>query len=231
MDSPHTGSPVLLVKTSREDGNTLLSISISRDGLPYIVPLAVAALVALPFSVWVSATLLALLAFIAFFFRDPERSYVGPDDVVLAPADGRVVQLREEGDRRALSIFLSVLDVHVNRSPVSGTVERLVYHKGGFRAGFQHDASAENERNAIVIGSPLGQVTAVQIAGLLARRIVCTLREGGRVRAGERIGMIKFGSRMDVIVPTSIDWTVEVGSRVRAGVTVIGRAGAAKAAS
>jgi phosphatidylserine decarboxylase len=197
---------------------------IARDGLPYMALLVAAALVSLFVSSWLAAGFLVLLLFVAFFFRDPERRYTGPEDVVLAPADGRVVRVREEGNLRALSIFLSIFDVHVNRAPVGGTVESVAYSRGGFRAAFHHDASVENERNAVTIESLLGRVTAVQIAGLLARRIVCSLHAGDRVRAGQRMGMIKFGSRMDVIVPVDIDWTVAVGSRVRAGVTVIGQA-------
>jgi phosphatidylserine decarboxylase len=201
---------------------------IAKDGLPYIAGPGLAALASLPFSGWLASFFLFLTAFMAFFFRDPERRYDGPDDVVLAPADGKVVQLRDEEGTRALSIFLSVFDVHINRAPVPGVVKSVAYHEGAFRAAFRDDA-AENERNVIVLESPLGQVTAVQIAGLLARRIVCRLRAGDHVRAGERIGMIKFGSRTDVIVPASIAWTVGVGSRVRAGVTVIGRVAPAEA--
>jgi phosphatidylserine decarboxylase len=201
---------------------------IAKDGIPFVGTAGLAALVSLLFSGWLAALFLVIGGFLAFFFRDPERRYDGPAGVVLAPADGKVVQVREEEGNRALSIFLSVFDVHVNRSPVPGIVQSVSYHKGGFRAAFRHDA-AENERNAIVFDSPLGRVTAVQIAGLLARRIVCRLRAGDSVRAGERIGMIKFGSRTDVIVPASIAWTVEVGARVRAGVTVIGRPAQAEA--
>jgi phosphatidylserine decarboxylase len=201
---------------------------IARDGIPYVAGAALAALASLPFAGWLTGLFLVIGGFLAFFFRDPERRYEGPPGVVLAPADGKVVQLREEGANRALSIFLSVFDVHVNRSPVPGIVQSVSYHKGGFRAAFRHDAG-ENERNAIVFDSPVGRVTAVQIAGLLARRIVCRLRAGDTVRAGERIGMIKFGSRTDVIVPPSIAWTVGVGARVRAGVTVIGRAASPEA--
>lgn len=198
-------------------------IPVARDALPYVVAIGAAALLSFVYiTPYVAAFWLALLLFLVFFFRDPDRVAGGEEGVVLSPADGRVVQLREEGGRKALSIFLSVLDVHVNRSPVSGRVGRVAHHRGRFQAAFRHGASAENERNVITIHSALGEVTATQIAGLLARRIVCTLTEGDEVRAGERIGLIKFGSRVDVTVPASVTWTVEVGSRVRGGVTVIG---------
>ena len=199
--------------------------SIARDALPYALGFAAAALLSfLYISLWLAGLWTVLLLFVLFFFRDPHRAYGGSDEgeVVLSPADGRVVQIREQGDRRSLSIFLSVLDVHVNRSPGSGRVERVIYTPGRFQAAFRHGASFENERNAVTIHSALGPVTAVQIAGVLARRIVCTLKEGQEVRAGDRIGLIKFGSRMDVLVPLSVTWRVEVGSRVRAGVTVLG---------
>ncbi|MFN2433435.1 MAG: phosphatidylserine decarboxylase [Gemmatimonadota bacterium] len=200
-------------------------MKIARDALPYLGGLAAAAILSFLFiSPWLALVWVALLSFVAFFFRDPHRVYTGTEGAVLSPADGRVVQLREEEGRRTLSIFLSVLDVHVNRAPVSGRIEKVEYHRGRFQAAFRHGASSENERNVITIRSPVGLVTAAQIAGLLARRIVCTVREGDEVQAGERIGLIKFGSRMDVSVPAGVAWSVEVGSRVRAGVTVLGRA-------
>ncbi len=200
-------------------------LPVARDVAPYVAGLVAAAILSgLYVSSWLAGFFLALLLLVAFFFRDPERTHEPAARQVVAPADGRVVQLREEGGRKALSIFLSVLDVHVNRVPVSGRVERVEYTPGAFQAAFRHGASSQNERNAVTIRSPIGEVTAVQIAGLLARRIVCSLREGDEVKAGQRMGLIKFGSRMDVLVPPSVTWTVEVGTRVRAGVTVIGRA-------
>ncbi|MBA2565685.1 MAG: phosphatidylserine decarboxylase [Gemmatimonadetes bacterium] len=198
-------------------------LALARDALPYLGGFAAAALLSLPWWPALAGVFFLLFLFIAFFFRDPHREHGGEAHVVLSPADGRVVQIREEGEWRALSIFLSVLDVHVNRAPVGGRVTSVEYRSGRFQAAFRHGASSENERNVVTIESDLGSVTAIQIAGLLARRIVCTAREGDRLEAGERIGLIKFGSRMDVLVPRSVDWTVEVGARVRAGVTVIGR--------
>jgi phosphatidylserine decarboxylase len=204
----------------------------ARDLLPYVGGLGAAAVLSFLFvSPWLAAFWLLLLAFIAFFFRDPHRVPPGAEGALLSPADGRVVRVGEEADGRPLSIFLSVFDVHVNRAPVSGRVTRIVYSRGRFQAAFRHGASHENERNAITIESALGPVTVVQIAGLLARRIVCTLREGDEVRAGDRIGLIKFGSRVDVLPPPSVRWDVEVGDRVTGGVTVLGRVAAAAVAS
>lgn len=207
-------------------------LGFARDLLPYVGGLGAAAVLSFLFvSPWLAAFWLLLLAFIAFFFRDPHRVPPGAEGALLSPADGRVVRVGEEADGRPLSIFLSVFDVHVNRAPVSGRVTRIAYSRGRFQAAFRHGASHENERNAITIESTLGPVTVVQIAGLLARRIVCTLREGDEVRAGDRIGLIKFGSRVDVLPPPSVSWDVEVGDRVTGGVTVLGRVAAAAAAS
>jgi phosphatidylserine decarboxylase len=204
---------------------------IARDVLPYVGGLGAAAVLSWLFvSPWLAAFWLLLLAFIGFFFRDPHRVPPAHEGVLLSPADGRVVRAGEDDDGRGpLSIFLSVFDVHVNRAPVSGRVTRIVYTRGRFQAAFRRGASSENERNAITIESDVGPVTVVQIAGLLARRIVCTLREGDHVRAGDRIGLIKFGSRVDVQAPQTVRWDVRVGDRVTGGVTVIGRVGAARA--
>lgn len=202
----------------------MMRLPIARDAAPFLGGFAAAAILSFVyFSVWLAALWMALFLMVAFFFRDPERRHSGVEGIVLAPADGRVVRVREGPDGSTLSIFLSLLDVHVNRSPVSGQVARVEHRRGRFQAAFRHGASSENERNEITIRSSLGEITAIQIAGLLARRIVCTLREGDHVEAGQRIGLIRFGSRMDVVVPPTVQWTVGVGSHVRAGVTVIGR--------
>jgi phosphatidylserine decarboxylase len=196
---------------------------LAKDALPYIVGLGAAALLSFLFvSGWLAIVWVVMLLFITFFFRDPERAVAaGGETVLLAPADGRVVQLRDEEGLKGLSIFLSIFDVHVNRSPASGQVESVRYTPGRFQAAFRHGASIENERNAIVLATSLGPVRVIQIAGVLARRIVCTLREGDRVKAGDRIGLIKFGSRVDLLVPPSVTWKVEVGTRVKAGLTVV----------
>jgi phosphatidylserine decarboxylase len=205
----------------------LKKIPVARDALPYVAGFAAAAVLSyLYISPFLAALWLVMLGLVALFFRDPERVVHEIEDAILAPADGRVVQLGHSAGGKALSIFLSLLDVHVNRAPVSGLVESVVYHRGSFNAAFRPGASERNERNIITIRAAFGPVTAIQIAGLLARRIVCTVRAGDRVRAGERIGLIKFGSRVDVLVPDCVAWNVGVGSRVRGGLTVIGTAGA-----
>jgi phosphatidylserine decarboxylase len=163
-------------------------------------------------------------AFCAYFFRDPERPIpVGP--VALSPADGKVVAVVPEGERHTrISIFLNVFDVHVNRAPISGVITGKEYRKGKFLVASGEIASAENEQNILTIRAEDGtKVVFKQIAGLIARRIVCTKEVGDAVQAGERIGLIKFGSRVDVIFGP--EWYVEVspGTRVSAGTSVLAR--------
>jgi phosphatidylserine decarboxylase len=174
------------------------------------------------------APLVAGLGFLFWFFRDPERTPPPDDRFVLAPADGRVLAVVAEREERFLaapatrvSIFMSPLDVHVNRNPVSGTVARVEHTPGRFRAAFADKASLDNERTAVVLESGGRRYLMVQIAGALARRIVCRLAPGDRVQRGARFGMIMFGSRMDVFLPAGVKPVVRPGDRVYAGVTAL----------
>lgn len=174
-----------------------------------------------------------LLAFVLFFFRDPERQPPeGAEALLLAPADGRVVEIADvahepvylKGPARRLSIFLSPLDVHVNRVPAAGVIELVRYMPGDYLVAWHPKASEKNERSEIGLYHPSGvRIFFKQIAGVMARRIVFHLKEGDTVRAGQRFGIVKFGSRMDVLVPPHITFEVNVGDRVRAGETVLGR--------
>jgi phosphatidylserine decarboxylase len=171
---------------------------------------------------------LAAFLFVLFFFRDPSRPRPDGEGLVLSPADGRVVDLTTVedsrfpgGHARRLSIFLSLFDVHVNRAPVAGTVQRVEYSRGRFRAAFRGKASEENERNRIDLDTQLGPVAVTQIAGAVARRIVCDVAAGDRLAAGERFGMIRFGSRVDLFLPVSARPRVARGDRVRAVATVL----------
>ncbi|MCY3486939.1 MAG: phosphatidylserine decarboxylase family protein [Bacteroidetes bacterium] len=168
---------------------------------------------------------------VAYFFRDPERT--GPPDsdtLILAPADGKIVEIIQEeepwfigGVAWRISIFLSVLDVHVNRVPVSGIVRYVAYRPGKFRVAWHPKASTSNEQSQIGIEHLSGRrILFKQIAGSLARRIICRLSEGDKTKAGERFGLIRFGSRMDIIFPVDMPVEAKVGDRVRAGVTIIG---------
>jgi phosphatidylserine decarboxylase len=198
-----------------------------RDGIYYALAFAAAGTLAFWLGgPWPAVPFFLVAAFCAWFFRDPERALpVGP--VALSPADGRVMSVVAEADRKTrISIFLNIFDVHVNRSPITGIVSDVTYQRGKFLVASRGIASAENEQNIITIRADDGTVVVVkQIAGLIARRIVCTKNAGDVVKAGERVGLIKFGSRVDVIFGP--EWRVEVsaGSRVSAGSSVLARRG------
>lgn len=173
-----------------------------------------------------AAFFIILALFVLNFFRDPERTVPSDPGVLVSPADGRVVEIRaeEEADRprQRISIFMSPLNVHVNRSPVAGCIESVVYRKGSYRMASSPEASIENECNTFTIDSEAGQIVVRQIAGVLARRIVFWKNVGDRVERGERVGMIKFGSRVDILVSPEVTLSVKVGQHVKAGSTVIG---------
>ncbi len=198
-----------------------------RDGFPYVVVPAVLSLPPALFGYWpISLGLLAVAGFMAFFFRDPRRTVPTEPGIVVAPADGRVtVVTRADGQNAEslVSIFLSPLDVHVNRSPIGGEITEIAYQRGKFLMATNARARLLNEQNTLTIRGSGLTVRCTQIAGILARRIVCWKREGERVECGERFGMIKFGSRTDVVMPSSVEIVVEEGMHVRGGVTIIGR--------
>jgi phosphatidylserine decarboxylase len=198
-------------------------------GLPFIIGALALALVAALFIRVAAIPFVVLAAFFTFFFRDPARiPPASVDDAVLSPADGRVLvagpasaEAAPPGDWQQISIFLSLMDVHVNRVPASGRVTRVSYRPGKFLAAFKHDAAAANERSEIWVEHRGRTIVARQIVGFLARRVVCRLRTGSDVHAGDRFGVMKFGSRMDVFVPQSATLAVSVGEKVRGGETVI----------
>jgi phosphatidylserine decarboxylase len=197
-----------------------------RDGIYYGLALfVVAALVAWLTIPALAAVPLLLAAFFLWFFRDPERSIPAVQGAVVSPADGKVTDISsfdENGEARTrISIFLSVFDVHVNRSPVRGVIEDVHYQKGQFRNAMATNSADTNEQNIVTIRSDAGRVVMKQIAGLLARRIVFTKKVGDTLERGERVGLIKFGSRTDVIFPTGADMKVRVGDHVKGGSTVL----------
>jgi len=203
-------------------------IPVAAEGLPFIFPPAVAACI-LAWMGWpVVAGILAAvaLAFLAFF-RDPERTAPALPGAVLAPADGKVMGIAEVEDRwvgRAvrLSIFLSPLDVHVNRAPAAGLVRDVEYVPGRFLAAYKPEASEQNERCTVALEADVARLSVRQISGVLARRIVCRARPGDKLQAGQRYGLIRFGSRTDLLVPAGTELRVQVGDRVRGGETVMG---------
>lgn len=179
---------------------------------------------------YVLYTAMALLvAFILFFFRDPDREITEGDNYVLAPADGNIVQIKDvqedryiKGPAKQISIFLSPMDVHVNRSPVTGTLEYLEYEPGIFLVAYDHRASDLNERADFGVRHPSGtKIFFRQITGFLARRIVYHLEKGDELKAGRRFGMMKFGSRMDILVPTDVTINVSEGEKAVAGETIL----------
>ena len=177
---------------------------------------------------WYVAAIFFLVAlFMAFFFRDPKRVAPSDPDVVVSPADGKVTRIGPAGSGAeaptVVSIFLSPLDVHINRSPIPGKIVDVLYSPGKFLMATNEKASLVNEQNALTIQGEKITVVCKQIAGILARRIVCWKATGDSLRLGERFGMIKFSSRTDVLLPANVRVTVKEGDRVRGGTTVIGR--------
>ncbi len=204
---------------------------INREGLPFVGGFALVSLLLFWFWTplgWIGTV---LTVWCAYFFRDPQRVTPMRDGLVIAPADGRVNKVIHAvppaelalGDRPLprVSIFMSVFDCHVNRSPVSGRIEKIAYKKGAFISADLDKASEDNERNCFAIASGTVRIGVVQIAGLVARRIVCFTRQGASVAAGERIGMIRFGSRVDVYLPEGTRPLVAEGQTAIAGETVI----------
>jgi phosphatidylserine decarboxylase len=204
-------------------------VRVDPAGFPFIVGGVVAGLIVGSSIGWLWAVpFFAAAAFFLFFFRDPDRHSAASDAEVLSPADGRVLVAGDAlpgsappGEWRQISIFLSPMDVHVNRVPVSGRVTRASYTPGRFLPAYRQDAGSVNERSEIWIDHNGQTVVARQIVGILARRVVCRLKAGTVVRAGDRYGIMKFGSRMDLFVPPSARICVTVGQTVRGGETVI----------
>jgi phosphatidylserine decarboxylase len=200
-----------------------------RDGYYYAGALGLVAwlLVYVANTHWVIVPPVLLALFFLWFFRDPARHIPQGPGIFVAPADGKVTGAdwisTANGDRLRLSIFLSVFDVHVNRAPEAGVVTGLSYRSGLYLNAMDPTSSLANEQNVIDFDSEHGPMAVKQIAGLLARRIVCNLKEGQRVERGQRIGLIKFGSRVDLLLPQDAELAVKVGDRVRGGATIVAR--------
>jgi phosphatidylserine decarboxylase len=202
-----------------------------RDGYIYgLSLLAVAAVVAWFTASWIWCLVPILLAgFFLWFFRDPRRTIPAGEGLIVSPGDGRVTETAAittpEGQRQRISIFLSVFDVHVNRSPIGGVLTEVRYQKGQFLNAMNPASAERNEQNTVTVrgqGPDAGcEVTFKQIAGLLARRIVCSCTEGQVLVRGQRVGLIKFGSRVDVVLPATAKLRVKVGERVKGGASVL----------
>jgi phosphatidylserine decarboxylase len=206
--------------------------AVAREGIAFILPLLIVALLSWITGHSVAALVLIVLAVaVALFFRNPERVTPQEDGIIVSPADGRVVTIiddvRSENlaglPLRRVSIFMSIFNVHVNRCPITGTIEKIAHVPGRFLDARDPQASLVNEHNRVVMKGDDGPIEVVQIAGKIARRIACWVRVGDSVRQGERFGLIRFGSRLDVYVPENYSFVVRIGNTVRAGESVIAR--------
>lgn len=206
---------------------------VARAGFPFIAPAFVLTIIALAMGWWVAAAVLAILTgYLAFFFRDPDRKPPQGEDVAVSPADGTVYYVDEvphegfpEGRAKRVGIMLTVFNVHVNRAPLAGRIRAIDYKPGKFHNALYEKSSAENEHNRIGFDTTFGYMEVRQIAGLIARRIVCYKRQGDSVARAGRIGLIRFGSRTEAYLPVGTEIWVRKGSRVSAGVTPLGRVG------
>ena len=176
---------------------------------------------------WLGGVLLVLGAFVLFFFRDPERTPPSDPELIVSPADGRVMEVVEEARGECpghrISVFLSIFDVHVNRAPVAGRIAAMEYRKGQFYAAMRGRASEQNEQNVIHVSNERGEVVFKQIAGWVARRILCWKAVGDSVTRGERVGMIRFGSRVDIWLPDRVEILVRPGQHVAGGSSILAR--------
>lgn len=204
---------------------------IAQEGYPFVIfSLAVTVFIAFLGICWLLVLSALISFFIIWFFRNPERCFTKEEKVVISPADGKVIKVEDvemngemSGKFKKISIFMNIFNVHVNRMPYDGKIEVINYHEGKFVSANLDKASSDNERNAIQIRTDDGLVIwTVQIAGLIARRIVCWVKPGDTLKKGERFGLIRFGSRVDVYLPEDSRIAVKIGEKVKAGETVLG---------
>lgn len=214
-------------------------LQFAKEGYPFILFFAVITVLSVFFKMhWVTAVALILTLFMLYFFRDPDRNTVPGEDLFYSPADGKIVQIRETVEDELLnqkmlevSVFMNAFNVHVNRSPCKGTVSRVKYYPGRFMAAFKEEASKANEHINMVLQCAENTIMVRQVAGLLARRAVCRMKEGDALRQGERYGIIKFSSRVDIFLPLDSMVKVQLGDKVKAGETVIAISGQRSAVS
>jgi phosphatidylserine decarboxylase len=209
----------------------------TKEGFKFIIPALAIWLIS--FAFWIYSSEMAVLPiaviffiislFFLFFFRDPARRIPEGEDLILSAADGKVISIQPfensefvEGKGNLVSVFMSVFNVHVNRAPVSAGVKYLKYNPGKFFPAFQDKASSENEQTELGLENDRGRIIVKQIAGIIARRIVCKVKSGDTVKAGHRFGMIQFGSRVDLFLPAKVSIKVKLGQKVKAGETIIG---------
>ncbi len=195
-----------------------------KEGIPFIAAPILLALILAFFQIWVGVVAFVLLAlFMAYFFRDPRRTVPTDADIVVSAADGKVTSVEDRADGKFVSVFLSPVDVHINRAPIAGRVVKVELLKGRKAPATSNQASQTNERNALTIEGEKMTVVCTQIVGILARRIVCWRKAGDSVEIGEKYGLIKFGSRTDLLMPKNVEIFVKVGDRVIGGETIVAR--------
>ncbi len=202
---------------------------VTKEGIPFIVTPLVLSIVSFIFPLIPLGILFFIISlFMIFFFRDPSRSIPSGENIILSPADGKIIETEEKEDEILpgkkffkISIFMSPLNVHINRSPLNGKVERVIYKPGYFKPAYRKE-STRNEQNIIIMNTEKGKIVMKQIAGILARRVICNIRENQEVKAGEKIGMIIFGSRVELFLTEEPKLAVKPGEKVRGGETVIG---------
>ena len=195
-----------------------------KEGFPFVIVPIVAALIFGYFQIWIVAAIFVVVAsFMAYFFRDPYRNIPTDDNIIVSAADGRVTRVDETESGKTVSVFLSPLDVHINRAPIAGKVVKVDYVKGKKAPATSNEASFSNERNSLTIENDKLTVVCTQIAGIVARRIVCWSKQGDELKLGEKFGLIKFSSRTDLLMPNTVEVLVKVGDRVVGGETIIAR--------
>ena len=207
-----------------------MRIPFAKEGYIFIIPLVIFTLGFIVLSwFWAAGLFGGLLIFVTWFFRDPERTIPEEPNIIVSPGDGKIVEIVPENDSllkqggyTRISVFLNVFNVHVNRVPIAGKIQAYRYNKGKFLNAASHKASLDNEQSAILLNNGHVTILVKQIAGLIARRIVCWAKEGDEFERGQRYGLIRFGSRMDVFVPEGTHIKVKVGDIVNGGSSIIG---------
>jgi len=204
-------------------------LRLARESVPFIIVPTLLAAVSFALGFWyIGLVFVVVLLFMVYFFRDPRRNPPTDPNTVVSPADGRVTRVQrvtpdQSDSATVVSIFLSPFDVHINRSPIAGKITEMSYVPGKFLMATNEKASLVNEQNVLTIQGDKATVVCRQIAGILARRVVCWKKKGDNLALGERFGLIKFSSRTDVVLPSNVTVTVSEGTRVQGGITVIGK--------
>jgi phosphatidylserine decarboxylase len=195
-----------------------------RDAYKFFLPFLALGILSVVYGLfYLSAPFFILAAFICFFFRNPERCIPEGKNLIISPADGKIVKIsRINDEEQAISIFLSIFNVHVNRSPIAGELQRVEYKRGKFKAAFEDEASKVNEQNILTIAGQDIRIVVRQIAGLIARRVVCWKKPGDPVARGELFGLIRFGSRVDIVLPADSKIRVQLGDKVKGGSSILG---------